>query len=161
MASSLPHLLIEKCAQAIDGVIMPALTDESALAQARYTAAILHKIAPFIEERSVELIQENRSMREVLARVRRTLSRKPLPSNAVWTGLLESLRQGLRSRPCPDLPEDNYRLKGLLAQTIRDLDLLSADLSTKALRSLEQDIQAVLRQQLDHSLAISEGFRFG
>jgi hypothetical protein len=159
MAISLPSMLIEKCAQTVDTVIIPALTDESAIMQARHAAALLHTMAPFIEQRSTELIQENRAMTEMLAKVRRTLNRKPLPQNAVWTDLLEALGCEPGRRDCSDVLEDNYRLKGLLVRTIRDLEFLSADLSPRTIRSLEDDIRVVLRQQLDHSLAVTEGFQ--
>ena len=70
MGSSLPAMMIEKCAQMLENSIIPALHDETLVLQTRFAAAMLHTLAPLVEEKSRELLEENRGMREVLAKAR-------------------------------------------------------------------------------------------
>jgi hypothetical protein len=153
MGNSIPSLMIEKCAQIIENVIIPSLTDESVVGQARYTALILHTLAPGIEEKSKELIEENRAMRGVLEKARKVLGRKALPSNPVWTRLIEALDIELKNGGQTDVLEENHRLKALFADTIKGLDSLAHEVSLKAASSLKGQIRRVLRGQIDHALA--------
>ncbi len=153
MGSSVPALMIEKCAQIIEDVIIPALADDSVILQARYAAAILHDLAPGLEEKSKELIEENQAMREVLGRARKAIVRKALSTNQVWTQLVEILDFELKKRAHTDVLEDNHRLKGVLVQTIKGIDALSGEMSPRAVSSLKGRIRRVLRQQIDHAMA--------
>jgi hypothetical protein len=151
MGMSLPGSIIEKCAQVIEKNIIPALDDESVAVQAQYTAAMLHLLAPGIEERSKEMIEENDAMRKVLARAKRTIGRKG--SKQGCTRLLETLNTELRKRRCSDVPVENQRLKKVLIYTIKGLDGLGDEVSQKTLSLLREHIRTVLRQQINHGMS--------
>jgi hypothetical protein len=149
--------MIEKCAQIIEDVIIPALADDSVILQAQYAAAILHSSAPGLEEKSKELIEENRAMRAVLGKVRKAIARKDLATNQVWTQLVESFNFELKNRAHTDVLEENHRLKGVLVQTIKGIDALAGEVSPRTLSSLRRQIRRVLRQQIDHAMARLSG----
>jgi thymidylate kinase len=151
--------MIEKCAQTIEDAIIPALADESVVLLARYTAAILHMLAPGVEEKSKELIQENLAMREVLGKARDALVRKSTSSNQVWTQLVESLDLDLQNKVHTDVLEENHRLKAALAQTIKVIGALTNDVPQETSASLSEQIRHVLRQQIDHGLVCLSGFQ--
>ena len=162
MGSSLPSLMLERCALTIEKVIIPHLTDDFASMQAGFIAKLLHALAPTVEEKSKELMKENEGMREVLGRVLEVLRReKALSSNIVSTGLIEALDLELQKvgTKDPDISEENHRLKGALAETINGLDALRDDLPKETMSSLRRHIRSVIRQQLDHALARVAGFR--
>jgi hypothetical protein len=159
MGSSVPALMIEKCAQIIENAIIPALDDESVVVQARYTAAILHMSAMGVEEKSKELIEENLAMREVLGKAREALGRKAPSSNLIWTQLVEALDVDLKNGAQTDVLEENHRLKAVLAQTIKGIDALTNEVSPKTVSSLRGQIRRVMRQQIDHGLVRLSGFQ--
>lgn len=151
MANSLSALMIEKCAQAIENAIIPALQDEVAIIQARYTAALLHALAPGIEERSKELIEQNRDMREVLAEARKTIGNKGGCFNDVRARLAEAL-DGLNEGQS-DLLEENHRLKALLVDVIESLDNEAGEANSNMIASLKQRIRKVLRNQINDAVS--------
>jgi hypothetical protein len=161
MRTSMPTLLIEKCAQTIELVIVPALSDASVAEQAWLTAALLRTLAPTIEEKGEEFREENQAMEEVIEEIRNTLRRESLSSNPVAVGLMNVLdpasqRAGDQSTGSS---EDNDRLKGVLVQAIRGLDTLRDDLPEETMSSLRKAIHAVLRQQVSNAVARVTGFR--
>lgn len=152
MTSSLPALMLEKCAQTIENVIIPALSDEVVIIQSRYTAAILHALAPALEEKSKTLSEENHALREVLARIQQARSLQNPSSNPAWGALAEILER--RFEHGGDVLGENHALKAALADCIRTLDALAAEFSPEPLAALKQQIHAVLRLQLDHALSL-------
>lgn len=152
MASSLPTLMLEKCAQTIENVIIPALSDETVINQSQYTAAILHALAPALEEKSKTLSEENHALRDVLARIRQALSQQNPSSNPAWGELAEILAR--RFEHDGDLLAENHALKAALVDCIKVLDALAAEFSPEPLAALKDQIRAVLRLQLDHALSL-------
>jgi hypothetical protein len=155
MTNSLLALYIERCAQALEKVVIPNLTDNFASTQARMIAILLHSFAPRVEEKGKQLMTENDGMQEVLGKVLEVLrGEKTLSSNAVNTGLIKRLELELQKGETkhPDLSEENDRLKGALVEIIKGLDALSEALPIEKISSLRQQIRVVLRQQLDHEL---------
>jgi len=148
--------MLERCAEAIEQVILPNLTETFAAEQARYVAFLLRAMAPTVEERSQGLREENEGMRELLRSVVEALHReKALSQNAVRTRLIERLSEGLEKAEVepPDVGEQNRILKGALVETIRGLDALTGDLPAETMSSLRQQIRVALRQQLDNFAA--------
>jgi len=161
MGSSLLTSMLERCAQAIEKVIVPNLTDDFACEQAALIAATLHLLAPEVEEKAKDLIEENEGMKEVLGRVLEVLRReKAFSSNAAEAGLIEAIALELQKAEItyPDISEENYRLKGTLVKTIKGLDALKDNFPIELMSSLRQQIRSVLRQQVDHALARVAGF---
>lgn len=156
METSLTTLLLEKCAQTVEEVLIPNLTAPFAAEQAANIVNVLRLLAPAVEEKSQELGEENERMREVLGRVVEVLQgEKTLSQNAVRNRLLERLGQDLKrvgDEP-PDIIKENHNLKEALVETIKGLDALTEDLSIETISSLRQQIRSVLRQQLDHGMA--------
>lgn len=150
--------MIEKCAQTIENVIIPALGEETLILQARYAAAILYALAPGVEEKSKELIEENRLMKEVLGKVRRTLDRKTSYSNEVSAQLMEALALELKDVVCTDVLEENHRLKQVLADAIQALDALADKLPPEKMVLLKHEVRIALRQQLNHALGRVSNF---
>jgi hypothetical protein len=159
MGRSVHALMIEKCAQTIEDAIIPALADESVVLLARYTASILNMLAPGVEEKSKELIEENLAMREVLGKARDTLGQKSLFSKQVWTQLVESLDLDSQNGAHSDVLEENHRLKASLAQTIKVVDTLTNEVPPETSAALSEQIRHVLRQQINHGLARLSGFQ--
>ena len=156
MRTSVITLMLERCAQAVEQVIMPNLTDAFALEQAMYTALLLRFLAPSVEEKGQELSEENKGMREVMGKILETLrGEETLSGNAVRNGVIERLDRELKETKVepPDISEDNSNLKGVLAEIINGLDALTEELPKETMSSLKQQIRSVLRQQLNHRLA--------
>jgi len=156
MGTPITTLMLERCAQTIEQVIVPKLTTGFAFEQAMYIAILLHILAPAVEERGQELREENERMREVLGRVVEVLQgEEALSRNSVRNGLIERLERELKKVDVgpPDVSEENYNLKGALVETIRGLDALINDLPRETMSSSRQQIRSVLRQQLDHGVA--------
>ena len=160
MRISMPTLLIEKCAQTIELVVVPALSDASVAEQAWLTAALLRTLAPTIEEKGEELREENQAMEEVIREIRNTLRRESLSSNPVAVGLMNTLDLELQRSGShfTRISEDNDRLKGVLVQAIRGLDALRNDLPVETMSSLQKSIHVVLRQQVSNAVARVTGF---
>jgi hypothetical protein len=150
VADSLSALIIEKCAQTIENTIIPALQDEVAIVQARYTAVILHALAPGVEERSKGLMEQNRDMREVLTEARKTIGNKGGRFNYVGSRLAEAL--GLNEGQS-DILEENHRLKALLVDVIESLDSQAGEADSETIASLRGRIRNVLRRQLNGALS--------
>jgi len=148
--------MLQRAAQAIEQAIIPNLTEVFALEQASHIALILRVLAPYVEEKSQDLREENEAMRRVIKRVLRVLHRREaLSQNAVRNGLIEILDRDLKkvgSEP-PDVSQENHNLKRALVETIKSLDVLAGDLPIKTMSSLRQQIRSVLRQQLNHAAA--------
>ena len=156
MGTSITTLMLERCAQTIQQVIIPNLTGAFAFEQAMSITLLLRILAPAVEEKSQTLREENEGMREVLGRVREVLRReKALSRNAIRNGLIERLNHELKKVKVgpPDASEENHNLKGALVETINGLDALTEALPTETMSSLRQQIRSVLRQQLDHGVA--------
>jgi len=156
MVTSITTLTLERCAQTIEHVIVPGLTGDFALAQARSIARVLHMLAPAVEEKSQELREENEEMREVLGKVLDGLrGEKALSRNEVGNGLIARLDDELKRGKVgpPDVHQENHDLKEVLVETIKGLDALKDDLPMETMSSLRQQIRAVIRQQLDHAVA--------
>ena len=157
MEGSFPILCLQRCAQAMEKVVIPNLTDNNAIMQARAIALLLNAVAPVLEEKGKELMIENDGMKQVLRKVLKALrSEINLSSNAVSAGLIRELDLELQKGKTKyrDLTEENHRLKGALVKVIKGLDALSEDLPMKKISSLRQQIRSVLRQQLDRELAL-------
>ena len=164
MGTSLTTLMLERCAQTIEQVIIPNLTGDFVLEQAVHIATVLHALAPTVEEKSQESREENEGMREVLARVLEALrGEKALSQNAVRNGLIEKLEEELKKVELglPDATEENQNLKRTLRETINGLDALTEDFTKETMSSLRQQIRVVLRQQLDHSMARAAAWMAG
>ncbi len=148
-------VILERCAQTIEQVIMPNLAKGVAPRQAQSIAILLRNLAPLVGVSSELLREENQTMREVLERVLEALRKeKALSQNAVGNRLIERLDYELKKgegRP-PDIGEENENLKGALVATIEGLDTLTEELPSKTMSSLRQKIRFVLRQQLDHGI---------
>jgi len=154
--TSVVTVMLERCAQAVEQVIMPNLTDTFALEQAMYTALLLRFLAPSVEEKSQELWEENKGMSEVISKILDALrNQETLSGNAVRDSLIEKLDRTLKETKVepPDISEDNYNLKGVLVEIINGLDVLTEELPKETMSSLKQQIRCVLRQQLNHRLA--------
>jgi len=161
METSITTLTLERCAQTIEQVVVPNVTGEFALSQARSIARVLHILAPAVEEKSQELREENEQMRKVLRRVLTALrGEKALSQNPVRNGLIEKLEEELRKAKVrtPDVHQEHYNLKGALVETIRGLDALAKDLPAGTMSSLRPQIRSVIRQQLDHAVARVAGW---
>ena len=161
MGTSITTLMLERCAQTIEQVIIPNLTGAFAFEQAMFIAVVLRILAPAVEDKSQELREENEGMREVLGRVLEVLrGEKALSRNAIRNGLIERLEHELKKVEVgpPDVSEEHHNLKGALVETIKGLDALTKDLPTGTMSSLRQQIRSVLRQQLDHAVARVAGW---
>jgi len=161
MEASMTTLTLERCAQTIEHVIVPSVTGEFALSQARSIARVLHILAPAVEEKSQELREENEGMRQVLRRVLAVLRReKALSQNPVRNGLIGKLEEELKKVKVgpPDVHQEHHNLKGALVETIRGLDALAKDFPAGKMSSLRQQIRFVIRQQLDHAVARVAGW---
>lgn len=161
MGSSLVTLMLERCAEAIEKVIVPNLTDDFARGQAVLTAATLHLLAPAVEEKAKDLIEENKGMKGVLGRVLEVLrGEDAISSNAVKAGLMETIELEMQKAEInyPDISEVNEGLKAVLVKTINGLDALRGDFPMELMSSLRQQIRSVLRQQVNHALARIERF---
>ncbi|MEE8469764.1 MAG: hypothetical protein V3S51_00365 [Dehalococcoidia bacterium] len=156
METSLTTLLLKKCAQTVEEVLIPNLTAPFAAEQAANIVNVLRLLAPAVEEKSQELGEENERMKEVLGRVVEVLQgEKTLSRNTVRNRLLERFGHNLKKvgdEP-PDVIKENHNLKEALVETIKGLDALTEDLSIETISSLRQQIRSVLRQQLDHGMA--------
>lgn len=156
MGTPITNLMLERCAQTIEQVIIPDLTGAFQFENAMWMAIILHILAPMVEEKSQELSEENERMREVLGSVLEALhGQKALSQNPVRNDLIDRLDSELKKVDVgsPDVSEENYNLKGALVDIIKGLDALTDDLPKETMSSLRQQIHSVLRQQLDHGVA--------
>lgn len=156
MGIPITTLMLHRCAQTMEQVIIPNLTEAFASEQATHIVTLLYVLAAIVEEKSQELREENEGMREVLGRVLEALrGEKALSQNAVRNGLIERLDHELKKVEVglPDVREENHNLKGVLVETIYGLDALTEDLPTGTMSSLRQQIRSVIRQQLDHGIA--------
>jgi len=156
MGTPITNLMLERCAQTIEQVIIPDLTGAFEFENAMWIAIILHILAPMVEEKSQELSEENERMREILGSVLEALhGEKALSQNPVRNDLIDRLDSELKKVDVgsPDVSEENYNLKGALVDIIKGLDALTDDLPKETMSSLRQKIHSVLRQQLDHSVA--------
>jgi hypothetical protein len=156
MGTQITTLMLERCAQTIEQVVIPNLPEGFALEQAMSIARVLHFLAPVVEEKCQELREENEAMREVLGRVLEVLrGEKALSGNAVSNELIRRLDHELKKVEVgpPDAGEENHNLKGALVETINGLDALKEGLPTETMSSLRQQIRSVIRQQLDHGTA--------
>ena len=156
MGTQITTLMLERCAQTIEQVVIPNLPEGFALQQAMSIARVLHFLAPVVEEKCQELREENEAMKEVLERVLEALrGEKALSRNAVRNRLIKRLDQELKRVEVgpPDATEENHSLRGALVETINGLDALMEGLPTGTMSSLRQQIRSVLRQQLDHGTA--------
>jgi hypothetical protein len=157
MGSSVPTMMIEKCAQMIENSIIPALTDDTIVVQARFAAAILHTFAPLLEERSKEVMEENRGMKEVLANARDVVGGQVRSSDQTWTTLMKSIDHEVEVHEATDVLEENQRLKAVLTNMIKALDALEDQMPAERVAALKGQIHTVLRQQIDHALACLAG----
>jgi hypothetical protein len=156
MGTSIPTLMLERCAQAIEKTIIPNLPNDFAARQAGLIAALLHALAPTLEEKGDELIKENKKMRDVLRKVMEALrGEKVLYSKPVATEIMLGINRALQNVETGSLGirEGNDCLKEALVETIKRLDALEDDLMKETISSLRQQIRSVVRQQLDHELA--------
>ena len=156
MGTPITNLMLERCAQTIEQVIIPDLTGAFQFENAMWMAIILHILAPMVEEKSQELSEENEGMREVLGSVLEALrGEKALSQNPVRNDLIDRLDGELKKVAVgpPDISDENYNLKGALVDIIKSLDALTEDLPQETMSSLRQQIRSALRQQLDHSVA--------
>jgi len=156
METPITTLMLERCAETIEKVIIPNLTGAFEFENAMWIAIILHILAPNVEEKSQELSEENERMREVLGSVLEALhGKKALFQNPVRNNLIDRLDSELKKVDMgpPDVSEENHNLKGALVHTINSLDALTDDLPKETMSSLRQQIHSVLRQQLDHGVA--------
>ena len=159
METPLTTLMLERCAQTLEKVIMPDLTDTFAIDQATHMSLLMHTLALTVEEKSQGLREENGQMMEALGEVLRMLrEEKALSQNATSNALISRLDGELKKIDAgpPDANEDNYNLKASLVETIKGLDALGEDLPEETSSSLRQQIRSVLRQQLDHAAAQRE-----
>ena len=149
-------LMLERCAQAIEQVILPHLTDPFALEQATYTSMVLRFLAPAVEDKCEELIAENNGMRGIIERVVEVLrGEKPLSRNKVSNGLLKKLGCAMEkpNGKQPALIEENHTLKIALMETINGLDALADELPLETVSPLRQQIRSLIRQQLNYKIA--------
>ena len=149
METPLTTLMLQRCAQTIEQVIIPDLKGAFEFEQAMYIAILLHILAPAVEMKSQELQEENEGMRQALGQVLQALR-----ENAVGAGLAEQLDRGLQEagEETAGITEQNHRLKGALVDAIKGLDALSGELPDEAMSPLRQEIRSALRQQLDHGV---------
>jgi len=156
MGTPMTTLMLERCAQTIEQVIIPNLTGAFASEQAISIATVLRALAPVVEEKSQDMDEENKGMSEVLGKVLAALrDEKALSHNTVSSGLIEKLDHELKKvegEP-PDVSEENLNLKRALMETIAVLDALTEDVPIEMMSSLRQQIRSILRQQLDHNMA--------
>ena len=156
METPITTLMLERCAETIEKVIIPNLTGAFEFENAMWIAIILHILAPNVEENSRELSEENEGMREALGRVLEVLrGQKPLAQNPVRNDLTKTLERELKKVEVgpPDVSKENYNLKASLVHTINSLDALTDDLPGETMSSLRQQVHSALRQQLDHSVS--------
>ena len=156
METPITTLMLERCAETIEKVIIPNLTGAFEFENAMWIAVILHILAPNVEENSRELSEENEGMREALGRVLEVLrEEKALAQNPIRNDLIETLERELKKVEVgpPDVSKENHNLKGALVHTINGLDALTDDLPGETMSSLRQQVRSALRQQLDHSVA--------
>ncbi len=155
MGTPIVTVMLEGCARTINQVIIPDLTQASAIAQAMYIVNVLHLLAPSVEEKSQGLKEENEKMREVLGRVVEVLQREKTLSRNVTRQLVEKLSHELKKIEVgsADIGEQNHSLKETLSTTIYSLDALKEKLPMGTMSSLKLQIRSALRQQLDRELA--------
>jgi hypothetical protein len=156
--SSIPALMIEKCAQLIDNAIIPALEDESLVVQARFAAVILHTFAPLLEEKSKDLPEENRVMKEILVNSRDVVGRHSGASNQAWLRLAEAVDREVDQSEITDVLEENRRLKAVLTDTIKALEALKDQTpEDDSMAALWRLIHKAIRQQINHDCACLAG----
>ncbi len=156
METSITTLMVERCAETIEKVIIPNLTGAFEFENAMWIAIVLHILAPNIEEKSQELSDENKGMRQALGQVLEVLrGQKALSHNPVRNDLVDRLDSELKKVDVgpPDVSKENYNLKAALVHTINSLDALTDDIPKETMSYLKQQVRSALRQQLDHSVA--------
>ncbi len=153
MSVQMMSLIIERCAQTLEEVVVPQVSGSYAAAQASAVAQLLKTLAPAVELKGHVLREENEAMSSVLRAVYEQLS--ATPASASHGHLLEDMNASLTATAdaACNPSEANFRLKGLLVGTIAALDALETVLSETLLQPLRQRIRIVLRQQLDNELA--------
>ena len=156
MVDSTVTLIIQRCAKAIEQTAAPNLTSDISVRRAKNIARLLRMLAPFIEAKSMDLMEENRRMRQVLSDVLAVLrGQEGVSQNAANCGLIEKLIEKLKYFDVkqPGICEENYELKRVLVQTINCLGTLEDDLPEETLNSLKNQIRSILREQLDSGIA--------
>jgi len=160
MVASTVTLILQRCAQTIEQTAAPNLSGDIAVQRAKNIARLLRMLAPLVEAKSMDLMEENRRMRQVLSDVLVVLrGQEGVSQNAAKCELIEKLIEKLQNidvKP-PGVCEENYELKGVLVQTINCLDALGEDLPREILYSLRSQIRFVLREQLDRGIASARG----
>ncbi len=155
MGTPIITFMLERCARTISQVIIPDLTQASALEQAMHIANLLHLLAPSVEEKSQELKEENEKIRDVLGSVVEVLrEEKALSRSTARNKLVEKLSHELKKVEVGsvDISEENHNLKRALAETIYGLDALKEELPMETMSSLKLQIRSALRQQLDREV---------
>ena len=149
METPLTTLMLERCAQTIEQVIVPKLTGGFEFEQAMYIAILLHILAPAVDMKTQEVQAENERMRRVLGQVLQALG-----GNPAGAGLAERLHDPLRraAEGQAAVGEENSMLKGALVDAIKGLDELASGLPEETVSALREEIRGALRQQLDHSV---------
>ena len=148
--------ILQRCAQALEQTAIPNLTDPLALQRTMGIASLLNRLAPVVEIKGVELMEENQRMRQVLTSVLSVLySEDILSRNAVNFELIERLIQKLKKVEAEfqSISEENYELKGILVHTINYMNTLEVNLPQEIAYSLRNQIRSLLREQLNSGIA--------
>ncbi len=163
MRTSLPTLLVEKCAQTIESVVIPALADAPAAEQAALTAELLRTLATTIEEKGEELLQENLALEGVFRKARSALAQQSLSANADAVRLMNVLDPALQNTGSlhTSISEENDRLKGVMVLLIRGIDTVADDLPAGTASALRESIHTALTQLVSNAVARVTGTRPG
>ena len=156
MEPSTITLILQRSAQAIEQTAIPNLTDPLALERMIGVASLLNRLAPVVETKSEELMEENQRMRQVLTGVLEVLySENSLSQNAANHELAERLVQELKKveTESQNIPQENYELKGILVRTINHMNTVEVNLPQEVASSLREQIRSVLREQLNSGIA--------
>ena len=158
MRTQTTRLMIEKCAEAIEKVVVPKLSEAFIAEQALGAAKLLQTLAPNVVE-DEWLRKDNAKMRDVLQKVVEWI-RKEGPSLQEPMGNARKRIEGLELKKADmDLSEENYNLRLALVETIRGLGALAKDTAIGDVSPLRRRIHRVLREQVDHELAWVGGRR--
>ncbi len=158
------RLFMEKCADYVEQVLLPKVTDPLEFNKTYLMCVALRIMANSVEEKAIDLIKENAEMRALFKAVLEELKKyDPLPQSAIRNQLIQTLNDALKAtRDGPTDPAgENLILKQALVDTIKGLDALTDVIPESAISSLRSRMRSVLKQQVDHGWTHLEGVPLG
>ena len=149
---------IEKCAEAIEKVIAPKLSEPFIVEQALSIAKLLRTLAPNVHE-DAWLEQDNAQMREVLKGAVELVRKEPGALQQPMGKACTLIEEAELKNADMALSEENYGLRLALMETIKGLGAVPGDTAADMISPLRRQIHTVLREQVDYELARIGGRR--